>query len=100
MHATGLLINEQSILQRNDNAGDAAIANAIATNTKLNITHVAFGDGNGSSPTPDKTRTSLVKEVYRQGVNKYEKHPTINNFVIVEAILPRLLVAFISVKLV
>lgn len=82
------------------NAGDAAIANAIATNTKLNITHVAFGDGNGSSPTPDKTRTSLVKEVYRQGVNKYEKHPTINNFVIVEAILPRLLVAFISVKLV
>ena len=76
------------------NAGDAAIANAIATNTKLNITHVAFGDGNGSSPTPDKTRTSLVKEVYRQGVNKYEKHPTINNFVIVEAILPPIVGSF------
>ncbi|ENU43003.1 hypothetical protein F985_03902 [Acinetobacter seifertii] len=76
------------------NAGDAAIANAIATSTKLNITHVAFGDGNGSSPTPDKTRTSLVKEVYRQGVNKYEKHPTINNFVIVEAILPPIVGSF------
>ncbi|XAI25502.1 phage tail protein [Acinetobacter baumannii] len=76
------------------NAGDAAIANAIATNTKLNITHVAFGDGNGSSPTPDKTRTTLVKEVYRQGVNKYEKHPTINNFIEVEAILPSIVGSF------
>lgn len=75
-------------------AGDAAIANAIATTTKLNITHVAFGDGNGSSPTPDKTRTTLVKEVYRQGVNKYEKHPTINNFVVVEAILPPIVGSF------
>ena len=76
------------------NAGDAAIANSIATNTKLNITHIAFGDGNGSSPTPDKTRTNLVKEVYRQGVNKYEKHPTINNFVVVEAILPPIVGSF------
>ncbi|MFW1964113.1 phage tail protein [Acinetobacter baumannii] len=76
------------------NAGDAAIANAIATNTKLNITHVAFGDGNGSSPSPDKTRTTLVKEVYRQGVNKYEKHPTINNFIEVEAILPSIVGSF------
>ncbi|WP_200481466.1 MULTISPECIES: phage tail protein [unclassified Acinetobacter] len=76
------------------NAGDAAIANAIATNTKLNITHVAFGDGNGASPTPDKARTTLVKEVYRQGVNKYEKHPTINNFLVVEAILPPIVGSF------
>ncbi|MDH2604197.1 phage tail protein [Acinetobacter baumannii] len=76
------------------NAGDAAIANAIATSTKLNITHVAFGDGNGSSPTPDKTRTTLVKEVYRQGVNKYEKHPTISNFIEVEAILPSIVGSF------
>ena len=49
------------------NAGDAAIANAIATNTKLNITHVAFGDGNGSSPTPIKLEQHWLKEVYRQG---------------------------------
>ncbi|MDC4334559.1 phage tail protein [Acinetobacter baumannii] len=76
------------------NAGDAAIANAIATNTKLNITHVAFGDGNGSSPTPDKSRTTLVKEVYRQAVNKYTKHPTISNFLIVEAILPPIVGSF------
>ena len=31
------------------NNGDAAIATAIANNTKLNITHIAFGDGNGDS---------------------------------------------------
>lgn len=75
------------------NAGDAAIANAIATNTKLNITHVAFGDGNGSSPTPDKTRTSLVKEVYRQGVNKYEKHQQSIISLLLKQSYPRLLVA-------
>ncbi len=50
------------------NLGEAEIANAIATNTKLNITHVAFGDGNGSVPTPNKARTSLVREVHRQAV--------------------------------
>jgi Phage tail-collar fibre protein len=68
--------------------GDAEIAKAIATNTKLNITHIVFGDGNGSVPTPSKTRTTLVKEVYRQPITKYERHPTIGNWIIIETILP------------
>lgn len=70
------------------NLGDAEIANAIATNTKLNITHIAFGDGNGSVPTPNKARTSLVREVHRQAVNKYTQHPTITKWLTVEAIIP------------
>ena len=70
------------------NAGDAAIATAIANNNKLNITHVAFGDGNGSVPTPNKTRSSLVHEVHRQAVTKYAKHPSIANFIIIETIIP------------
>lgn len=70
------------------NVGDAAIATAIANNLKLNITHIAFGDGNGSVPTPTKTRTSLVKEVHRQAVTKYTMHPTIANYIVIETIIP------------
>ncbi len=70
------------------NAGDAAIANAIATNTKLNITHVAFGDGNGAVPTPDKLRTTLVNQVHRQAVTKYTQHPTVTKWITVETIIP------------
>lgn len=70
------------------NLGDTEIANAIATNTKLNITHIAFGDGNGSVPTPTKTRTSLVREVHRQAVTKYERHATNANWIVIETIIP------------
>lgn len=70
------------------NIGDAEIANAIATNTKLNITHIAFGDGNGSVPTPSKSRTSLVHEVHRQAVTKYERHKTNANWIVIETIIP------------
>ena len=70
------------------NLGDAEIANAIATNTKLNITHIAFGDGNGSVPTPDKARTSLVREVHRQAVTKYERHATNANWIAIQTIIP------------
>ncbi len=70
------------------NVGDAAIATAIANNSKLNITHIAFGDGNGSVPTPTKTRTSLVREVHRQAVTKYAIHPTIANYIVIETIIP------------
>ncbi|MEG0030730.1 phage tail-collar fiber domain-containing protein [Acinetobacter sp.] len=69
------------------NVGDAAIATAIANNSKLNITHIAFGDGNGSVPTPTKTRTSLVKEVHRQAVTKYTMHPTVANYIVIETII-------------
>ncbi|WP_179989792.1 phage tail protein [Acinetobacter sp. YH1901141] len=70
------------------NNGDAKIANAIATATKLNITHVVFGDGNGSVPTPDKSRTALVNQVYSVAPSNYYLHPTIANRLIVEAIIP------------
>ncbi|CAM2891945.1 phage tail protein [Acinetobacter celticus] len=70
------------------NVGDAAIATAIANNSKLNITHIAFGDGNGSVPTPTKTRTTLIKEVHRQTVTKYAMHPAIANYIVIETIIP------------
>ena len=70
------------------NTGDAEIAAAIASNTKLAITHIAFGDGNGAVPTPLKTRTTLVREVHRQAVTKYERHPTNANWIVIETIIP------------
>lgn len=70
------------------NTGDAEIAAAIASNTKLAITHIAFGDGNGAVPTPLKTRTTLVREVHRQAVTKYERHSTNANWIMIETIIP------------
>ncbi len=70
------------------NLGDAEVANAIATNTKIEITHIAFGDGNGSVPTPSKSRTALVREVHRQAVTKYERHDTNPNWIVIETIIP------------
>lgn len=70
------------------NVGDAAIATAIANNTKLNITHIAFGDGGGAVPTPNKNRTALVNEVHRQAVTKYQRHATIANYIVIETVIP------------
>ena len=70
------------------NIGDAEIATAIASNTKLAITHIAFGDGNGAVPTPSKIRTTLVREVHRQPVTKYERHPINANWIVIETIIP------------
>lgn len=70
------------------NVGDAAIATAIANNTKLNITHIAFGDGSGAVPIPNKNRTALVNEVHRQAVTKYQRHATIANYIVIETVIP------------
>lgn len=70
------------------NLGDAEIADAITNNAKIQITHIAFGDGAGSVPTPSKTRTTLVREVHRQAVTKYERHPTNPNWIVIETIIP------------
>lgn len=70
------------------NQGDAEIANAITNNAKIEITHIAFGDGAGSVPTPSKIRTTLVREVHRQAVTKYERHPANPNWIVIETIIP------------
>ena len=70
------------------NLGDVEIAAAIASNAKLDITHIAFGDGNGSVPNPSKSRTALVREVHRQAVTKYERHATNANWIVIETIIP------------
>lgn len=55
--------------------GQSKIANAIATNTPLNISEMAWGDGNGNPVTPVSTMTALVHEVYRAGINEAKQDP-------------------------
>ena len=69
-------------------AGLAAITAAMNNNSKVPITYMAFGDGNGYVPDPDENATSLVNEVYRVGVNKVEVHSKNPNWLVCEAIIP------------
>lgn len=70
------------------NAGLSEIVSAINSNSKVPITYMAFGDGNGSVPTPSEDAISLVNEVYRVGLNKIEKHTKNPNWLVCEAIIP------------
>lgn len=69
-------------------AGLAAITAAMNNNSKVPITYMAFGDGNGYIPEPAENATSLVNEVYRVGVNKVEVHNKNPNWLVCEAIIP------------
>lgn len=69
-------------------AGLAAITAAMNNSSKVPITYMAFGDGNGYIPEPDENATSLVNEVYRVGVNKVEVHNKNPNWLVCEAIIP------------
>lgn len=50
--------------------GLALLREAIQNGTKIGITHMAYGDGNGIVPTPNADFTKLVKEVYRTPLNR------------------------------
>ncbi len=69
-------------------AGLAEITAAMNNSSKVPITYMAFGDGNGSIPEPDENANSLVNEVYRVGVNKVEVHNKNPNWLVCEAIIP------------
>ena len=53
-------------------AGLAAITAAMNNSSKVPISYMAFGDGNGNIPEPNEDALSLVNEVYRVGVNKVD----------------------------
>jgi len=69
------------------NNGKALIANATVNN-KINYSHIAVGDGNGSVPTPLETRTALVNEKARIALNVVEINPNNTNQIVCEAIIP------------
>ena len=71
------------------NVGKAKVAEAIINNTKVNITNVAFGDGNGNVVTPTVTWTTLKKERYRTAPNSVDIHKENSNWISVKAYIPK-----------
>ena len=67
--------------------GDAEIAKAIASNTKLNITHVALVMAMAQCR-HHQSRSTLSQKVHRQAVTKYERHPTVTNWIVIETVIP------------
>lgn len=63
------------------------LTEAIRNGTKLGITSMAFGDGNGSLPVPDESFTKLVNEVYRTQLNSLAPDPNNSNWLRAEAII-------------
>lgn len=68
--------------------GEAKDANAKALGTALKLTDMAVGDGNGALPTPDRTRTALVREKRRAPLNTLKADPLNPGQLIAEQIIP------------
>ena len=67
--------------------GLAKIANAAALGSKLQLSEMAVGDGDGHDVEPSDTAVGLVNEVYRGGINRLEIDPNNSNQIIAELII-------------
>ncbi|MEY1236068.1 phage tail protein [Providencia manganoxydans] len=68
--------------------GEKVFAEAAALGTKIELTHMAVGDGGGSLPTPDTKQTKLVNEKRRGAINTLFVDPLNANQIIAEQIIP------------
>jgi phage-related tail fiber protein len=68
--------------------GLVKFSTASITNSKVTITHMAFGDANGATPIPTVGRTALINERTRIAVNSVNQNGTNPNWIEVEAIIP------------
>ncbi len=70
-------------------AGAAKLAAATTTSgQKVNLTHMAVGDGNGNLPEPSVSQTALIHEVWRGTLNKITQNSKAPNQVIAELVIP------------
>ncbi|HBA9511457.1 TPA: phage tail protein [Escherichia coli] len=69
-------------------AGAAMLAKATATGMKIEITHMAIGDGNGVLPVPDPAQTALTHEIRRAPLNLLTIDPVNTNQIIAEQVIP------------
>ncbi|MED0554978.1 phage tail protein, partial [Escherichia coli] len=70
-------------------AGAAKLAAATTTSgQKVNLTHMAVGDGNGNLPEPSASQTALIHEVWRGTLNKITQNSKAPNQVIAELVIP------------
>ncbi|MBG5898437.1 phage tail protein [Providencia stuartii] len=68
--------------------GEKVFAEAAALGTKIELTHMAVGDGGGLLPTPDTKQTKLVNEKRRGAINTLFVDPLNTNQIIAEQIIP------------
>lgn len=68
--------------------GAARLANATALGTKLNITQLAVGDGNGTLPTPDAAQTKLINQKRIAPLNMLSVDPSNTSQIIAEQVIP------------
>ncbi len=68
--------------------GAAALAACILDGTKLEITHIAAGDGGGAWYRPREEQSALVRETWRGKVLACEKNPLSANMLDIKGIIP------------
>ncbi|MBU1001914.1 MAG: phage tail protein [Proteobacteria bacterium] len=68
--------------------GAAAVANATALGTSINLAEMALGDGGGVAMTPTAEMTALVREVYRADINNIAVEIESPSIMRVELIVP------------
>jgi phage-related tail fiber protein len=68
--------------------GLTAMAQAEATGTPINLTHMAVGDGNGNPVAPTEGQTNLVRELFRAAPNRIYQDPTTPNRFTAELVIP------------
>lgn len=68
--------------------GEKVLAEATALGTKVELTHMAVGDGGGTLPTPDTKQTKLLNEKRRAAINTLFIDEINANQVIAEQVIP------------
>ncbi|MCG6410504.1 phage tail protein [Vibrio fluvialis] len=68
--------------------GAAKLRNASLLGQTVNITRIAFGDGNGAEYEPTGQETELKNQVYECPPNRIEEEPTAPSWIELEAIIP------------
>lgn len=68
--------------------GEAKLANATALGTTLQLTQMGIGDGNGSTPLPNRNQTALVRENRRAPLNRLFVDPANASQIIAEQVIP------------
>ncbi|MBD2796984.1 phage tail protein, partial [Xenorhabdus sp. 18] len=69
-------------------AGTEKLEKAALSGSKLEITHMAVGDGGGSLPTPNASQSGLINETHRAELNALTVDSQKTGQVIAEQILP------------
>ncbi len=64
------------------------LAQVAATGTKLELTHFAVGDGNGNPISVDPNMKQLVRERYRNIINRIYQDPENENLYTAEVLIP------------